>query len=195
MSYTAPVTAMRFALEACADVWRLRERYPEFDADLLGAILESAGALASETIAPTNRIGDQTGLTLSNDEVRTPPGFREAYEAFKAAGWQGLAADPAYGGQGLPRAAALPVFEMVHAANLSFGLLPMLTLGAIEAIEQHGAPDQKSLYLEKLISGEWSGTMNLTEAQAGSDLGMLTTKAVPQADGSYAITGQKIFIT
>jgi alkylation response protein AidB-like acyl-CoA dehydrogenase len=195
MSYSAPIEAMRFALEAAADVWRLKERYPEFDADLLGAMLESAGALASEAIAPTNRIGDQTGLTLANDEVRTPPGFRQVYEAFKAAGWQGLAADPAYGGQGLPRAVALPVNEMMHSANMSFGLLPMLTLGAIEAIEQHGAPDQKKLYLEKLISGEWTGTMNLTEPQAGSDLGALTTKAVPQADGSYVITGQKIFIT
>src|SRR6185312_5391231 len=115
--------------------------------------------------------------------------------AFRDAGWQGLTADPVYGGQGLPRAVALAVFETIHSANMSFALLPMLTLAAIEALEQHGAPDQKDLYLGKLISGEWTGTMNLTEPQAGSDLGALTTKAVPQADGSYAITGQKIFIT
>ena len=195
MSYAAPIQDMRFALEACADVWRLRERYPELDADLLAAILEGAGALAAETLAPINRSGDRAGVRLEGDVVRAAPGFREAYEAFKAGGWQGLAADPAYGGQGLPRAVALAVMETTHSANMSFGLLPMLTLGAIEAIEQHGTPDQKRLYLEKLVSGEWTGTMNLTEPQAGSDLGALTTKAVPQADGAYAITGQKIFIT
>ncbi len=195
MSYNAPVSDMRFALEACADLWSLRERYPELDEVTLAAILEGAGALAADTLAPINRSGDQAGVTLKDGVVTAAPGFREAYEAFKQGGWQGLAADPAYGGQGLPRSVALAVMETVHSANMSFGLLPMLTLGAIEAIEQHGAPDQKQLYLEKLISGEWTGTMNLTEPQAGSDLGALTTKAVPQADGSYAITGQKIFIT
>ena len=195
MSYKAPIEDMRFALEACADLWRVRESYPDLDEDLLGAILDGAGALAAETLAPINRSGDQAGVSLKDGVVTAAPGFREAYNAYKAGGWQGLAADPAYGGQGLPRAVALAVMETVHSANMSFGLLPMLTLGAIEAIEQHGAPDQKKLYLEKLISGEWSGTMNLTEPQAGSDLGVLTTKAVPQADGSYAITGQKIFIT
>ena len=195
MNYAAPIGDMRFALEACADLWRLRERYPELDADLLAAILDGAGALAGATLAPINRSGDRAGVTLENGVVRAAPGFAGAHEAWKAGGWQGLAADPAYGGQGLPRAVALAVFETAHAANMSFALLPMLTLGAIEAIEQHGAPDQKALYLEKLVSGEWTGTMNLTEAQAGSDLGALTTKAVPQADGSYAITGQKMFIT
>jgi alkylation response protein AidB-like acyl-CoA dehydrogenase len=195
MSYSAPIADMRFALEACANLWSLRARYPDLDEDLLAAILEGAGALAAETLAPINRTGDKARVSLANDVVTAAPGFREAYEAFKQGGWQGLAADPTYGGQGLPRAVALAVMETVHAANMSFGLLPMLTLGAIEAIEQHGAPDQKQLYLEKLISGEWSGTMNLTEPQAGSDVGALTTKATPQADGSYAITGQKIFIT
>jgi alkylation response protein AidB-like acyl-CoA dehydrogenase len=195
MTYVTPVADMRFALEACADLWRLREQFPELDADLLDAILEGASALARETLAPLNRAGDRAGVKLEGDVVRTAPGFREAYEAFKQGGWQGLAADSAYGGQGLPRAVALAVMETMHGANMSFALLPMLTLGAIEAIEQHGAPDQKALYLEKLVSGEWTGTMNLTEPQAGSDLGALTTKAAPQAGGSYAITGQKIFIT
>jgi alkylation response protein AidB-like acyl-CoA dehydrogenase len=195
MTYVAPIADIRFALEACANFWSLRERYPDLDADLLAAILDGAGALASETLAPINRTGDRAGVKLNGDVVTAAPGFRDAYEAFKQGGWQGLAADPTYGGQGLPRALALAVMETVHSANMSFALLPMLTLGAIEAIEQHGAPDQKQLYLEKLISGEWSGTMNLTEPQAGSDLGALTTKAAPQADGSYAITGQKIFIT
>jgi 3-(methylthio)propanoyl-CoA dehydrogenase len=195
MTYSAPIADMRFALEACADLWRLRERFPDLDADLLGAILDGANELASQTLAPLNRAGDRAGVKLDGDVVRTAPGFREAYEAFKQGGWQGLAADPAYGGQGLPRAVALAVMEAMHGANMSFALLPMLTLGAIEAIEQHGAPDQKALYLEKLVSGEWTGTMNLTEPQAGSDLGALTTKATPRADGSYAISGQKIFIT
>jgi alkylation response protein AidB-like acyl-CoA dehydrogenase len=195
MTYVAPIGDMRFALEACADFWSLREHYPDLDEHTLATILDGAGALAADTLAPLNRIGDRAGVRLKDGVVTTPAGFREAYEAFKEGGWQGLSADPAYGGQGLPRAVALAVMETVHSANTSFGLLPMLTLGAIEAIEQHGAPDQKRLYLEKLISGEWSGTMNLTEPQAGSDLGLLTTKAMPQADGSYAITGQKIFIT
>jgi 3-(methylthio)propanoyl-CoA dehydrogenase len=195
MSYAAPIADMRFALEACADVWRLRERFPELDEDVLAAILDGAGALAADVLAPINRSGDRVGVKLEGDVVRAAPGFRAAYDAFRDGGWTGLAADPAYGGQGLPRAVALAVFETVHSANMSFGLLPMLSLGAIEAIEQHGAADQKALYLEKLVSGEWTGTMNLTEPQAGSDLGALTTKAVAQADGSYAITGQKIFIT
>jgi alkylation response protein AidB-like acyl-CoA dehydrogenase len=195
MSYRAPVADMRFALEACADLWSLRSRFPELDPELLEAILDGAGALAADTLAPLNRRGDQAGISLKDGVVSAAPGFKQAYAAFKDAGWQGLAADPVFGGQGLPRAVALAVFETMHAANMSFGLLPMLTLGAIEAIEQHGAADQKQLYLAKLISGEWSGTMNLTEPQAGSDLGALTTRAAPQADGSYAITGQKIFIT
>ncbi len=195
MTYTAPIADMRFALEAAADLWSLKARFPELDADLLTAILEGAGALASQTLSPLNRSGDRARVSLANDNVRTAPGFREAYAEFAAGGWQGLGADPAYGGQGLPRAVALAAFETVHSANMSFGLLPMLSLGAIEAIEQHGQPDQKALYLEKLVSGEWAGTMNLTEPQAGSDLGALTTKAVPQLDGSYTITGQKIFIT
>jgi alkylation response protein AidB-like acyl-CoA dehydrogenase len=195
MSYIAPIADMRFALESCAGLWDLRSKFPELDEDLLAAILDGAGAMAADTLAPLNRSGDQAGVTLKDGVVTAAPGFREAYEAFKDGGWLGLAADPAYGGQGLPRAVALAVFETVHSANMSFGLLPMLSLGAIEAIEQHGAPDQKALYLDKLVSGEWTGTMNLTEPQAGSDLGALTTKAVPQADGSYAITGQKIFIT
>jgi 3-(methylthio)propanoyl-CoA dehydrogenase len=197
MSYRAPIADMRFALEAAADLWRVRQsgRFADLDEDLLAAILDGAAALAWETLAPLNRSGDRAGVTLSDGVVTSAPGFKQAYSEFAAAGWQGLTADPLFGGQGLPRAVALCVFEMIHAANMSFGLCPMLTLGAIEAIETHGAPDQKELYLAKLISGEWTGTMNLTEPQAGSDLGALTTKAAPQTDGSYLITGQKIFIT
>lgn len=195
MTYAAPIADIRHALEACAGFWSLRSRYPELDEALLGAILDAAGALAGDTLAPINRSGDRARVSLMDGEVRTAAGFREAYAAFSDGGWQGLAADPAYGGQGLPRALALAAFEMFHAANMSFALMPMLTLAAIEAIELHGAADQKRLYLEKLVSGTWAGTMNLTEPQAGSDLGALAAKAAPQADGSYAITGQKIFIT
>ncbi|MES1156807.1 MAG: acyl-CoA dehydrogenase family protein [Alphaproteobacteria bacterium] len=197
MPYTAPIEDMRFALEACADLWSLKQsgRYPDLDEDLLAAILDGAGELAADTLAPLNRSGDQAGVTLKNGVVTAAPGFKDAYKQFADGGWQGLAATTDFGGQGLPRAVALAVFEMVHAANMSFGLCPMLTLAAIEAIEKHGAQDQKDLYLAKLISGEWTGTMNLTEPQAGSDLGALTTKAVRADDGSFRITGQKIFIT
>ncbi len=191
MTYRAPIEEMRFALEAAAGC----SPSADLDRETLVAILESAAALTEETLAPLNRSGDRARVRLDDGVVTSAPGFREAYKTFSHGGWQGLAADPAYGGQGLPRALALAVFEMVHGANMSFGLAPMLTAGAIDAIEQHGAPDQKGLYLAKLISGEWTGTMNLTEPQAGSDLGALTTKAIPRADGSYAITGQKIFIT
>ena len=122
-------------------------------------------------------------------------GFRAAYDAFRAGGWMGLAAPEAWGGQGLPRALALGVMEMFHAANMAFGLCPMLSYGAIEALLAHGTDEQKKTYLPKLVAGDWTGTMNLTEPQAGSDVGALTTKAAPNTDGSYAITGQKIFIT
>ncbi len=193
MSYRAPVQDMRFALEACADLWSAPAG--DLDAGLLGDILEAAGALAGETLAPLNSSGDRARVQLRDGAVTSAPGFREAYALFRAGGWQGLAADPAYGGQGLPRAAALGVFETIHAANMSFALAPMLTAGAIEALHQHGSPEQRALYLPKLISGEWTGTMNLTEPQAGSDLGVLTTKATAAADGSYRLSGQKIFIT
>jgi alkylation response protein AidB-like acyl-CoA dehydrogenase len=195
MSYAAPIADMRFALEACADFWSLRERYSDLDEATVAAILEGAALLAAETLAPLNRSGDRAGVRLTNSAVTTASGFREAYEAFKQGGWQGLTADPAYGGQGLPRALALAVMETMHSANMSFALLPMLTLAAIEAFEQHGTPDQKAAYLAKLVSGEWTGTMNLTEPQAGSDLGAIATKAIPRPDGSHAIAGQKIFIT
>ncbi|HCK84873.1 MAG TPA: acyl-CoA dehydrogenase, partial [Hyphomonadaceae bacterium] len=192
MSTRAPIEEMRFALEACADFWAAS---PEIDCDTLVAVLAAAAALADETLAPLNRSGDLARVRLGDAMVRTPKGFCEAYRAFSEGGWQGLSADPAYGGQGLPRALALAVFEMVHAANMSFGLAPMLTAGAIEALALHGSEEQRAAYLPKLINGAWTGTMNLTEPQAGSDLGALTTKAAPQAGGSYQITGQKIFIT
>ena len=186
---------LRFALESAADLWRLRPAFPDLDADLLGAILEGAGALASNELAPLNAVGDRLGVRLENGLVRAAPGFAEAYAKFVAGGWQGLAAHPAHGGQGLPRAVALAAYEPIHAANMAFGLAPMLTLGAIEALQAHGSPEQQATYLSRLVSGEWSGAMNLTEPQAGSDVGALVTRAEPAGDGAFRVTGQKIFIT
>ncbi|NWG54496.1 MAG: acyl-CoA dehydrogenase family protein, partial [Hydrogenophilaceae bacterium] len=195
MTYAAPVKDIRFALEHCAGLWSALDLSAELDPDTLAAILENAGAFAAETLAPLNRPADRAGVRLDGDAVIAAPGFKAAYAEFAAGGWLSLAADPAYGGQGLPCAVALAAFEPMHAANMSFGLCPMLTMGAIEALTQHGSHEQKRLYLEKLVSGAWAGTMNLTEPQAGSDLGVLRTKAEPSADGSFRLTGQKIFIT
>ena len=197
MPYAAPLADMRFALEAGADLWSVRRdrNYTDLDPDLLAAILDGAGALASATLAPLNRIGDQEGVTLKDGVVTTAPGFKDAYKQFIDGGWQGLVAPTEFGGSGLPSAVALCAYEMFHGANMSFTLAPMLTLAAIEAINTHGAPDQKALYLAKLVSGEWAGAMVLTEPQAGSDLGAINTKAVPSLDGSYRLSGQKIFIT
>src|SRR6185369_1567331 len=156
---------------------------------------EAGGKLASEELAPLNRAGDTIGAQFENGRVRAVPGFAAAYKQFVDGGWGALASDPDYGGQGLPKALEIAVFEMIHAANMAFGLCPMLTRGAVEALTAHGRPRQKKLYLPKLISGEWTGTMNLTEPQSGSDLGTLRTRAEPDGEGGYRITGQKIFIT
>ncbi|HRK69884.1 MAG TPA: acyl-CoA dehydrogenase, partial [Hyphomonas sp.] len=166
-----------------------------YDPDLIAPILEEAAKLARDILAPLNQTGDSQGARLQDGGVIAANGFREAYAAFRDGGWMGLAAPEEWGGQGLPRALALGVMEMFHAANMAFGLCPMLSYGAIEALLAHGTPEQQKTYLPKLVSGDWTGTMNLTEPQAGSDVGALVTKAVPNADGSYAITGQKIFIT
>jgi alkylation response protein AidB-like acyl-CoA dehydrogenase len=197
MSYTAPIADIRFALEACAGLWRVRETgaFPDLDEELLEAVLDGVGALSGDVLAPLNATGDREGVRLSNGRVFAPAGFGEAYERFVQGGWQGITADIARGGQGMPRAVALAAHETIHSANMAFGLAPMLTLGAIEALEAHGSDSQKSVYLPKLVSGAWSGTMNLTEPQAGSDVGALQTRAVPAGDGSYRVTGQKIFIT
>ena len=195
MTYRAPVRDIVFALNEAADFGRLAKLFPAADADTVGAVLEAAGAFASEVLAPLNRPGDLHGATFENGAVRAAPGFGDAYRQFAEGGWNSLAADPAHGGQGLPKALEAAVFEMVQASNMAFGLCPMLTLGAIEAINSHGDDRQKALYLPKLVSGEWTGTMNLTEAQSGSDLGGLTTRAEPDGDGGWRLTGEKIFIT
>lgn len=197
MSYRAPIRDLRFALEDIAAIEGLKADggFPDLNPELIQAVLEAAGQWTSEVLAPLNRPGDQFGTKLENNVVRTAPGFREAYAQFVEGGWQGLPFEAAMGGQDLPKALALAVFETMHSANMSFGLCPMLTLGAIEAIAAHGDDDQKRVYLPKLVTGEWTGSMNLTEPQAGSDVGALTSKAEPVGDGSWRIRGQKIFIT
>ncbi|WP_084397379.1 acyl-CoA dehydrogenase [Henriciella aquimarina] len=196
MSYKAPVEDMLFALKDVAGIARLQgERFENFDMDLVEPILEEAGKLAGEVLAPLNQPGDEQGAQLTGDGVVAPHGFKEAYKAFAEGGWMGLSAPEEWGGQGLPGTLANAVLELIHGANMSFGLCPMLSLGAIEALLAHGGEAEQKKYLPKLVSGEWTGTMNLTEPQAGSDLGAMKTKAVPNGDGSYAITGQKIYIT
>jgi hypothetical protein len=195
MTYKAPVRDLLFALEEGADFASLGKLFPGADKETASAVLEAAGAFAAEVLAPLNGAGDRAGASFENGQVRAAPGFAEAYRQFARGGWNGLSADPAFGGQGLPRALEIAVFEMVQAANMAFGLCPMLTLAAIEALSLHGTDRQKALYLPRLISGEWTGTMNLTEPQAGSDLGALTTRAESDGDGGWRLTGEKIFIT
>ena len=167
----------------------------EVDADLASAVLEEAGKLCAERLAPLNREGDEQGSRLVDGVVVTPPGFADAYREFVAAGWPALAGDPAHGGQGLPFLLQLWLDEMLSAANLSFGLFPGLTRGAAEAIAAHGSDALKATYLEPLVTGQWTGAMALTESSAGTDLALLKTKAEPLGDGSFAVTGQKIFIS
>ena len=195
MAYRAPVKDLAFALFEAAGLDRLQPHVEGLDTDMVEAVLEAAGALAADVLAPLNRIGDIQGARLENGKVISPDGFIAAYKAFAEGGWSSLAADPAFGGQGLPRAIELAVFEMVNAANMAFALCPILTQAAIEAIAAHGTERQKALYLPKLVSGEWTGTMHLTEPQAGSDLGAIRTLASPSGDGGWTIKGEKIFIT
>jgi alkylation response protein AidB-like acyl-CoA dehydrogenase len=195
MTYKAPVRDLVFALNETADFGRLASLFPAADADTVSAVLEAAGAFSCEVLAPLNRPGDVAGARFENGQVRCAAGFADAYRQFAGGGWNSLAAAPEHGGQGLPKALEIAVFEMVQAANMAFGLCPMLTQGAIEAIASSGTPRQKALYLPRLVSGEWTGTMNLTEPAAGSDLGAITTRAEPDDDGGYRLTGQKIYIT
>ena len=197
MSYTAPIRDILFTLNEIVDFPKLQAtaKYGECDNDTVAAILEASGKLASEVLAPLNRAGDTIGAQFENGRVRAVPGFSDAYRQFVEGGWCALASDPEFGGQGLPKTLEIAVFEMVHSANMAFGLCPLLTRGAVEALSAHGTARQKALYLPKLISGEWTGTMNLTEPASGSDLSTLSTRAVADADGGYRVTGQKIFIT
>jgi alkylation response protein AidB-like acyl-CoA dehydrogenase len=197
-SYKAPVEDVMFLLK---DVFQI-ERYnnlPGFEdatPDTIEAILQEAAKLCEEVIAPLNRVGDQEGCTHHPDgSVTTPKGFKEAYRAFADGGWMGLSAPVEYGGQGLPMTLNTVMQEFLSAANLALGMYPGLTQGAIAALAVHGSDEQKKTYLPKMIEGAWTGTMNLTEPHCGTDLGMLKTKAVPNPDGSYAISGTKIFIS
>jgi 3-(methylthio)propanoyl-CoA dehydrogenase len=194
--YSPPVDDMRFVLEDVADLASIASLpgYEAATSDTVGAVLDQAADLARDVLAPLNSRGDREGARLENGVVRTPTGFRDAYQAFVAGGWAGLPCPEEYGGQGLPFAVSAAVSEMWSAANLGFALCPMLTVGAAEALEQHGSEELKARYLPRLVSGEWAGTMNLTEPQAGSDVGALKTRAVKHGD-HYRITGQKIFIT
>ncbi len=195
MTYKAPLRDLEFSLTEAADYGRLQALFPAADAETTRAVLETAGAFCADVLAPLNAVGDREGARFENGAVRAAPGFGEAYKQFSAGGWNGLSAAEAHGGQGLPKALEIAVFEMVQGANMAFGLCPMLTLAAIEALSAHGTDRQKALFLPNLISGRWTGTMNLTEPQSGSDLGALTTRAEPDGEGGYRLTGQKIFIT
>ena len=196
-NYAPPIQDLQFALTEVAelDVIRTLPGYEDVAPDLIGAILEEAGKFASEILAPLNRVGDTEGSRLENNVVRTPQGWREAYSQFVEGGWTSLLFESQYGGQGLPRVVGAAVQEMWDAANMAFGLCPMLTQTAAEVILFRGTPDQKKLYLGRLVSGEWTGTMNLTESQAGSDLSAVRTQAVATEEGHFLLTGQKIFIT
>ena len=195
MTFRAPARDLAFALKTLGHSELLARAYPELDEATVEAVLEAAAAFADNELAPLNRKGDTEGARYENGRVTAAPGFADAYRLFVEQGWNSLSADPEHGGQGLSKALELAVFEMVHAANMAFGLCPMLTQGAIEAIALHGTERQKRLVLPKLVSGEWTGTMNLTEPQAGSDLAALTTRAEPDGAGGYRLTGTKIFIT
>lgn len=195
--YNAPLRDMEFVIRELAPLSEISALPGCEDAneELVSAILDEASKFAGGVLAPLNWTGDQQGCVLQGDTVKTPDGFRDAYQQFAQAGWIGLGCNPDFGGQGLPTLLATAVNEMWHSANMSFMLCPMLTAGAIEAIEHHGTDAQKQMYLPNLISGQWAGTMNLTEPNAGSDLSVVATKAIPAADGTYKIVGTKIFIT
>ncbi|ACG76972.1 acyl-CoA dehydrogenase family protein [Phenylobacterium zucineum HLK1] len=195
MTFRAPVRDIAFALKTVGHSALVERAFPDLDEDTVQAVLEAAGAFADNELAPLNRRGDLEGARYENGKVTAAPGFAAAYKAFAEQGWNSLTADPLFGGQGLPKAMELAVFEMAHAANMAFALCPMLTQAAIEALTLHGTERQKRLVLPKLVSGEWTGAMVLTEPQAGSDLAALTTRAEPDGEGGYRLHGQKIFIT
>ncbi len=194
--YKPPLADMRFVLHELIGLERIAALpgCEQVDRDLVDAILNEAGKLARDVLAPLNRGGDTEGSRLVDGAVRTPSGFRDAYQQFIAGGWSALTGDPDHGGQGLPEVVSAAVQEMWNSANMGFALCPLLSVGAIEALSFAGTDAQKALYLDKLIDGTWTGTMNLTEPQAGSDLAAVRTRAVPEGD-HYRLFGQKIFIT
>ena len=195
-TYTAPTKDMSFVLHELLDVENTKiPGYDDLTPDFTSAILEEAGKITGEVIAPLNVVGDKEGCKLENGVVRTPTGFKAAFDQFREGGWTGIASDPEYGGQGMPYIMGMAVSEMVSSANQAFGMYSGLTNGAYAAIHAHGSEEQKQTYLPKMVSCDWTGTMNLTESHCGTDLGLMRTKAEPQDDGSYKITGEKIFIS
>ncbi|WP_020177882.1 acyl-CoA dehydrogenase [Methylopila sp. M107] len=197
MTYRAPVADMLFALHHAAGLARAREEglFADLDGETLAAILEEAGAFATDKIAPLNAVGDKEGCRLENGRVRTPAGWAETYRDWAAAGWNSILAGEAHGGQALPTSVWALASELWSQGSIAFGLCPLLTQGAVEALEKHASEELKAAYLEKLVSGTWTATMNLTEPQAGSDLALLKSRAERAGDGTYRIFGQKIFIT
>jgi acyl-CoA dehydrogenase len=197
MTYRAPINDMLLALNHGAGLKAAVEagHYGDFDADIVAAVLEEAGKFASDVLAPLNKVGDEHGIKLDNGKVTTAPGWPDAYKRWTDGGWNAVSGPEAFGGQGLPLAINAACTEIWSASNVAFGLCPLLTLSAIEALDAHGSDELKNIYLEKLVSGEWTGTMQLTEPQAGSDVGALRTRAEKQGDGTYRIKGTKIFIT
>ncbi|MDI9244893.1 acyl-CoA dehydrogenase C-terminal domain-containing protein [Marinobacter sp. CHS3-4] len=196
--YKAPLRDIKFVMSELLDS---EQHYANLkggeDAtpDMVDAIIAEGAKFCEQVLSPLNRVGDQEGCTLTEDGVKTPTGFKEAYQQYVESGWPSMTADPNYGGQGLPHSLGLVMSEMVGTANWSFGMYPGLSHGCTNTIETHGSEEHKQTYLTKLISGEWTGTMCLTEPHCGSDLGTLRTKAEPNADGTYSITGTKIFIS
>ncbi len=195
--YRAPVKDMRFVMDELAGFKELSQiaAYEEATPDLADAILDEAAKFAGEVLAPLNRVGDKEGCKLTASGVTTPNGWKEAYAQYREAGWNGITSPAEFGGQGLPDTLGIVVKEMLCSANMAFSLGPLLTTGAVEALLTCASDELKAIYLEKMVSGEWTGTMNLTEPQAGSDLALIRSRAEPQADGSYRVFGQKIFIT
>ena len=195
--YKAPTNDMMFVLEHIANLSELasREGYEHADLETVDGVLGEAARFMEEQLVPLNQKGDQEGVVVKNGQIFHPDGFADAYERFVEAGWNGIALDESYGGGGMPWCVGLAVQEMMTAANMAFSLCPLLTQGAIDAISHHASETLQEIYLPKMISGEWSGTMNLTEPQAGSDVGALTSKALPGEDGTWLISGTKIFIT
>jgi acyl-CoA dehydrogenase len=197
MTYRAPINDMLLALNHGAGLQAALKagHYGDFDGDITAAVLQEAGKFATDRLAPLNRIGDEHGIKLADGKVTTAPGWPDAYQRWIAAGWNAVSGPEAFGGQGLPLAINAACTEIWSAANAAFGLCPLLTLSAIEALDAHGSAELKNIYLEKLVSGQWTGTMQLTEPQAGSDVGALRSRAERAGDGSYRIKGTKIFIT
>ncbi len=198
--YIAPLRDMQFVLHELLHVeeeFKQLPAYAEIDADIINQVLEEGGKFTSQILFPLNHSGDREGChyNLKDQSVTTPKGFKAAYDQYVAAGWPALSCDPEFGGQGLPLTINNSFYEMMNSANQAWTMYPGLSHGAYECIHEHGTPEQKQLYLTKLISGEWTGTMCLTEAHCGTDLGLLRSKAEPQDDGSYKITGNKIFIS